>query len=216
MIARAILAALLPALLLLAAAVPGLHAEPVTVYECTEPDGIITVRTGTPCPEGQPQRIRVVDAPPPLTLQPPHVQGRRLVPQELPVLRSGPVDSGDDETAAVAEERTAPPPLFQCVRYDGQRYLHDNGDPPAQCRPLQTVGIGGVPGMGAGQACERVYDECEPVPGEALCQAWDTRMREAEFRWKFAGSGREAGPLRAAYEELAAIHAASTCSDGPD
>lgn len=206
---------LLPTLLLLAAGAPALHAAPVTVYECTEPDGIITVQTGEPCPAGQPQRIRVVDAPPPLTLQPAHVSGRRLVLQELPVLRRGPAN-GEGDAQAVAEKRTPPPPLFQCVRYDGQRYLHDDGAPPAQCRPLQTVGIGGMPGMGAGQACERVHDECEPVPGEALCQAWDTRVREAEFRWKFAGSGREAAPLRAAYEELAGIQAASTCGADPD
>lgn len=202
---------LLPALLLLAAA-PMLRAEPVTVYECTEPDGIITVRTGSPCPPGQPQRVRVVDAPPPLTLQPAYVPERRLAPQDLPVLRPGP--AGDDEASAAEPERTAPPPLFQCVRYDGHRYFHEDADPPAHCRPLQTVGIGGVPGIGAGQACERVYDECEPIPEEALCQAWDTRVREAEFRWKFAGAGREALRLQADYEALAAVLAASACA-GP-
>lgn len=202
--------------LVLMAAASALRAEPVTVYECTEPDGIITVRTGLPCPEGQPQRIRVVDAPPPLTLQPAYVMERRLQPQGLPVLRSAPSGSDDDEGIAGTPEPEPPPPLFQCVRYDGHRYLHDNDAPPAHCRPLQTVGIGGVPGIGAGQACERVYDECEPVPDEALCQAWDTRVREAEFRWKFAGSGSEAAPLRARHEELAGIHAASTCSLGAD
>lgn len=203
---------LLPALLLLAVA-PLLRAEPVTVYECTEPEGIVTVRTGSPCPPGQPQRIRVVDAPPPLTLQPAYVQERRLVPQEVPALRAAPT-GGDEATAAAESERGPPPPLFQCVRYDGHRYFHEDADPPAHCRPLQTVGIGGVPGIGAGQACERVYDECEPVPEEALCQAWDTRVREAGFRWKFAGPGREAVPLRADYEALAAVLAASACS-GP-
>ena len=213
MTTRRILPTLLPALLL-AAAVPALHAEPVSVYECTEADGMVTVRTGTPCPEGQPQRIRMVDPPPPVTLQPPYVEGRVLAPQELPVLSAGSVVSAEEE--AEAQERTPPPPLFQCLRYDGQRYLHDNDDPPSRCRPLQTVGIGGVPGIGAGQACERVHDECEPVPADGLCRAWDTRVREAEFRWKFAGSGREAESLRAAYEELAAIHAASTCGADPD
>ena len=207
---------LLTAMLLLAA--PVLQAGPVTVYECTEPDGIITVKTGAPCPAGQPQRIRVVDAPPPLTLQPAYVQERRLAPQALPTLRPAP-SSDDDaaaaEAAAAEQQHTPPPPLFQCVRYDGHRYFHEDPDPPAHCRPLQTVGIGGVPGIGAGQACERVYDECEPVLEEALCRAWDTRVDEAEFRWKFAGSGREAAPLQARYEQLAAVLAASACS-APD
>lgn len=196
------------------AAIPALHGEPVTVYECTEPDGIITVRTGSPCPEGRPQRIRVVDPPPPVTLQPAFVAERRLQPQALPVLRAGP--AGDDGQAAPAPEPVEPPALFQCVRYDGHRYFHDDDSPPSHCRPLQTVGIGGLPGIGAGQACERVHDECEPVPEDALCRAWETRVREAEFRWKFAGPGAGATSLRAAYEDLAATLEASTCSAPPD
>ena len=194
------------------AAIPALHGEPVTVYECTEPDGIVTVRTRSPCPEGQRQPIRVVDPPPPVTLQPSFVAERRLQPQALPVLRAGP--AGDD--GQPAPEPVEPPALFQCVRYDGHRYFHDDDSPPSHCRPLQTVGIGGLPGIGAGQACERVHDECEPVPEDALCRAWETRVREAEFRWKFAGPGAGATSLRAAYEDLAATLEASTCSAAPD
>lgn len=202
-------AALAAALLLIPALAP--QAAPVTVYQCTEPDGSITVQTSGPCPEGRPQRIRVVDAPPPVTLHPPHVEGRVLQPSQLPVLRAGAERAGAEAAAAIAEP--APPPaLFQCTRYDGTRYLHEDDSPPPQCRPLQTVGIGGVPGIGAGRACERVYDECSPVPDEALCQAWETRLRETEFRWKFTDVRREAEALRAEYERLARIHGASTCA----
>src|SRR5690625_1784104 len=66
-----------------------LQAGPVTVYQCTEPYGSITVQTSGPCAEGRPQRIRVVDAPPPVTLRPPAVEGRLLQPSQLPVLRAG-------------------------------------------------------------------------------------------------------------------------------
>lgn len=198
---------------LLLAAAPAPATGPVTVYQCTQADGSITLQTDGPCPEGIPQEIRIVNVPPPVTLQPPHVEPRLLRPSELPVLRAG-AREAVDEAAAAAVETGPPPPLFQCTRWDDTRYLHENGEPEPQCRPLQTVGIGGVPGIGAGQACERVYDECEPIPEEALCRAWDTRVREAEFRWKFAGAGREALRLQADYEALAAVLAASACA-GP-
>ena len=197
------------ALLLMAAPAPA--SGPVTVYQCTQPDGSITLQTDEPCPQGVPQEIRVVNVPPPVTLQPPHVEPRLLRPSELPVLRAG-AREAVDEAAAAAVEPGPPPPLFQCTRWDDTRYLHENGEPEPQCRPLQTVGIGGVPGVGAGRACERVYDQCEPVPDEVLCRAWETRLRETEFRWKFADSRRDAEALRTEYERLARIHGASTCA----
>lgn len=198
------------AVLLLASA-PSAATGPVTVYMCTEPDGSITLQTDEPCPEGRPQQVRVVNVPPPLTFQAPHVAPRVLQPTELPVLRAAAAEAAEEAGAAVAE-RGPPPPLFHCARWDGTRYLHDNDSPEPQCRPLQTVGIGGVPGIGAGQACERVYDECHPVADEALCQAWETRIRETEFRWKFADTRRDAEVHRAEYERLARIHGASICA----
>lgn len=206
MIPQAILwAALLP--VALAAA----HAAPVTVYECTGADGMVTVQTRGPCPEGHAQRTRTVDPPAPASRPPAHAEGRVLRPPQLPQLRAvgGPADA---QAAATPAPPPPPPPLYQCTRADGSRYLHENGNPPSQCLPLQTVGIGGVPGVAAGRACERVRDTCTPVPAEALCQAWETRLREAGFRWKFASSPDNAGTLQARYEALARIHAASACA----
>ncbi|MGY0633836.1 DUF4124 domain-containing protein [Luteimonas sp. A478] len=196
------------ALLLLAAllAASSAAAAPATIYQCTEPDGTITVQN-SPCPEGQPQRIRIVDVPPPVTLQPPHVQPRTLKPTALPQLHAA--------SAAAPEElveRGPPPALFHCTRYDNTRYLQESEEPETNCRPMETVGIGGVPGIGAGMACERVRDECDPVPDEALCQAWETRLRETEFRWQFSTDRRDSRALRSEYEQLSAIYAASTCA----
>ena len=201
---------LLPAVLLLAAA-PAPAAGPMTVYQCTEPDGSITLQTEEPCPQGVPQQVRVVNVPPPVTLRPAHVEPRMLQPSRLPVLRAGPMPE-DPGALTDAPEPGPPPPLFQCVRWDGTRYLYESEDPEPQCRALQTVGIGGLAGMGAGQACERVYDECTPVPEQALCQAWETQLRETEFHWKFAQTQREVEARRAEYERLAAVHADSTCA----
>lgn len=193
---------LLPALLLAGSAL----GAPATIYQCTEADGSITVQTG-PCPEGVPQRTRVVDVPPPLTLQPPHVEGRTLQPTSLPQL-----DAGTATAEEPPPERTLPPTLFRCTRYDNTRYLHETGEPEPHCRPLETVGIGGVPGIGAGVACERVRDECEPVPEPELCQAWETRLRETEFRLQFATDRRDSRALGAEYERLSALYSASTCA----
>ncbi len=198
---------LLPVALLLA---PVAMAEPVTIYQCTGADGSITVQND-PCPDGIPQRTRVVDVPPPLTLQPPRVAPRVLSPTALPQLHAGSGATGDADEEA-PPEREPPPPLFQCSRYDNTRYLHETAEPEPHCRPLQTVGIGGVPGIGAGMACERVRDTCEPVPDEQLCQAWETRLRETEFRWKFATERRDAQTLAAEYERLSGLYQASTCS----
>lgn len=194
-------AALLPALLLAWSAL----AAPVTIYQCTEADGSITVQND-PCPEGVPQRARVVDVPPPLTMRPPQVESRVLRPTALPQLHAGSATLGQEPL-----EREPPPALFRCNRYDNTRYLHESAEPEPHCRPLETVGIGGVPGIGAGLACERVRDECEPVPAEDLCQAWETRLRETEFRWQFATDRRDSQALGIEYERLSTLYNSSSC-----
>ena len=193
---------LLPVALLLA---PVAMAEPVTIYQCTEADGSITVQND-PCPEGVPQRARVVDVPPPLTMRPPQVESRVLRPTALPQLHAGSATLGQEPL-----EREPPPALFRCNRYDNTRYLHESAEPDPHCRPLETVGIGGVPGIGAGLACERVRDECEPVPEQDLCQAWETRLRETEFRWQFATDRRDSQALGIEYERLSTLYNSSSC-----
>src|SRR5699024_5265271 len=111
---------------LLLAAAPALPAGPVTVYQCTEPDGSITLQTDGPCPEGRQQEIRVVNVPPPVTLLPPYVEPRVLQPSQLPVLRAGVAQAEQTDEPAAATEPEPPPPLFQCIRWDDTRYLHEN------------------------------------------------------------------------------------------
>lgn len=202
-------------LTILALAAP-LSAQEVRVYQCTGADGDITMQTSGPCPPGAAQRVRVVDVPPPLTLRAPHVQDRSA-PSPVPVIPVVPVavaaaGGGDAAGDAAATPPGPPPPLFLCTRHDQGRYFHDDEEPEQTCRPLNVVGIGGLAGIGAGQACERVRDTCEPVADDTLCRAWDARVREAEFRWKFAGANREADTLRADYERLARTLDESSCT----
>ena len=107
--------------------------------------------------------------------------------------------------------KSPPPALYSCRVYDNSTYWREDDAPPARCRPLQTVGIGGVPGMGAGEACERHEDVCTAVPADDLCRAWDARVREAEFRWRFGDSGtRESAGVE--YERLFKQLQASACA----
>ncbi|WP_051412720.1 DUF4124 domain-containing protein [Pseudoxanthomonas sp. J35] len=99
------------------------------------------------------------------------------------------LDSADlvrEAPAADAPALPPPPPLFQCVRREGDRYLSEQAEPEPRCVPLRTVGLDGNPATGAGSACEVIRDQCAPVPAEGACEAWRRHAREAEARWRFA------------------------------
>lgn len=209
---------LLPALLAAAAPVAGAQAV-ATVYRCTAADGSVSFRNDSPCPSGSRQQEYPVDVPPPLPAHAPQDGPTRTTLSEARPLR--PVtavprtdDAAGEADAAPPETLSPPPPLFACVRWDGERYHSPVAEPEPQCRPLTTVGIGGVAGIGAGAACEKVRDSCEPVPDDQLCAAWDARLRETEFRWRFAGNSAEAARHEQRYGELADILAASSCAAG--
>lgn len=109
-------------------------------------------------------------------------------------------------------ERLPPPPLFECRTWDDRRYLGDVGPPPERCAPLQTTGIGGAAGMGAGSACELVTDACEPVAEALLCESWQRRLREAETALRFGRfESRQAAQTEVARVEQVARE--STCGE---
>lgn len=184
-----------------------------TIYRCTDADGTVTLQNAQPCASGQRQDTIAVDVPPPFpAFVPPPVAQTRLL-QVHPVTRVDDDDGHDIDTAAHAEaEPVPPPPLFQCRRWDDEPYITEDDTPATRCRPLKTVGIGGLPELGAGQACEQVVDVCEPVPEDVLCRTWSTRVQEAEFRWKMAPRGIDARDRQAEYARLAALHDGSTCA----
>jgi len=195
----------------------GSQAATTVIYRCTDAAGAVTFQNGTACPPGTQQQRRVIDIPAAMpAFQPPP---RTDTPPAVPLISTHVVPERDTATTAQAGdgaaveptgERTPPPPLFACKVYDQSVYYREDDTPPARCRPLQTVGIGNLPGMGAGQACETVADVCTAVPEDALCRLWDTRVREAEFRWQYA-QGRERDALRLDYETLYTAYAGSTC-----
>ncbi|MBB3344130.1 DUF4124 domain-containing protein [Luteimonas sp. RC10] len=197
------------ALLLLAVAV-GTAAADAVIYRCTDADGAVTFQNGRPCAPGQQQQRRVVEIAAPMPAY--VVPGRPAsAPTPAPAAPRTPPDVAPEPTAL----RAPPPALYACRSYDGSIDWREDATPPTRCRPMQTVGIGGLPGLGAGQACERVEDSCEAVAADALCAAWEARLHEAEFRWRYADSASSPA-LRQAYERLRATWDGSTCAaDAP-
>lgn len=194
------------------------NAATTVIYRCTDAAGAVTFQNDTPCPAGHAQQRRVVEmasqipafvAPPAAVVTLPAVPLISKLPPSTSASARARVDAEADDAddVPVAE---APPALFACRVYDNSTYWREDDTPPLRCKPLQTVGIGGLPGMGAGQACEQVADVCEAVPADALCSAWETRVREAEFRWRFAQGAAQA-PLRVEYEQLFTTWRESNC-----
>lgn len=191
---------LLPALLALAA---GLATGPapaqMILYRCTDAAGQLTVQN-QPCPPGSQQREQVVGGvsnspePPGSTPATP-ATGRPADP-----VAAGGNDEGFRlwDSATLARERARaeadaatarrppPPPLYRCSSREGDRYLSETAEPPAQCIALRTVGLDGNPATGAGQACEVVRDHCAAVSGTDACDAWRDRARQAQTRWRLA------------------------------
>lgn len=201
----------LPLLLLLLSASPVPGAGQITVYRCVDPAGGITLQNNAPCPAGSRQQILQFDRPNE-THAAPEPESPVPVPSLPMPLVSVPPEAGTPPGESLLEP-PAPPALYQCRAYDNELHFRDDATPPSRCRPMQTVGIGGLgSGLGAGAACERVEDTCIEVPEQRLCEAWQTRLREAEFRWRFA-TGRDAADLGNEYQRLAAIVEASACRD---
>ena len=154
--------------------------ESVVIFRCTDAGGAVTFQNDVPCAKGAAQERRVMEVAAPVaaaTVPTPTVEPRVRPP--LPA--AGP---GAPASIAIAE-RLPPPPLFECRTWDDRRYLGDLASPPERCAPLQTTGVGGAPGMGAGTACELVSDQCAPVAEDALCDGWRRRLREAEADLRF-------------------------------
>lgn len=190
----------------------------VVIYRCTDASGALTVQNDEPCPAGSRQERSVIDPPPPMPV---------YVPQSLPLAnppRSQPQTSAATASAPRARERPEapppariadadrlpPPPIYRCHTPGNDRYIHEDPEPQPRCAPLQTVGINGDPGLGAGAACEWQYDRCERIPDGEACDGWRQRGREIESTWRYArGSDRQ--PLQDEFARVSKILSDTTC-----
>ena len=137
-------------------------------------------------------------------------------PEPEPV--SPPADDSDvprvlplPEAQRSLADRLPPPPIYRCRTAENDSYLADSGEPRERCLALDTVGIGGMRGLGAGQACSIVYDQCQRVPDEDSCEAWRQRVAQAQSSWTFARADSRV-ELKNEYERIARVVAETTCN----
>ena len=188
------------------------HAqEHVTIYRCTDASGALLIQNDQPCPEGHRQQTQVIDVPPPL---PAHVP-REVVMPEVAAAEAAAAEAvvfaALPATVAV-EARTAPPALFECTTWENNKFLTEEETPAERCAPIRVVGLDGR-NQPRRAACQTTHDQCAAIPEAQLCDAWQRRVDEAEFRWKFARVPA-GSPQHIEYAQLAATLANSTCADG--
>lgn len=203
--------ALLSALLLPA---PGVMAQKVVMYRCTDAAGALTVQNDVPCPKGSRQERRVIESVPTVASPPPAVlppaAPRRIVPA-APAATTTANDATPAATTTIADaDRLPPPALFECRTYDNDRYLSDDGLPPQRCAPMSTTGIGGGSGPAAGEACQMVSDQCQRIADGALCENWKARLREAQAALRF-GRRDNRDTAQAEVDRISRVVLESTC-----
>ena len=215
--------------LVLSTSTDAMAQQAVVLYRCTDARGVVTLQNDTPCPKGQRQEKRVVEAaataapfpvplpsPPAEIVQMPAAPSRPQADQAIPsnaVDTLAPVSPVLPLPAAQTRpgERLPPPPLYQCNTVENDSYLSDTPDPKPRCVRVETVGIDGSQQLGAGQACTMVYDQCQRIPDGAACPAWRKRVNEAQAAWTFARAD-SADALKAEYDRIARVVAETTCN----
>ena len=121
-----------------------------------------------------------------------------------------PIAAVADAPPIADADRLPPPALFECRTYDAGRYLSDDGNPPQRCAPLQTTGIGGSSGTGAGESCQMVSDQCQRIADGGLCENWKARLLEAQAALRFGRRDNHA-TAQAEVDRVARIVRESTC-----
>ena len=183
----------------------------VVIYRCTDASGALTIQNNTPCPKGNKQQRRVVEAAPVGSLPPVFAPPATPTPSR-PVDRAEPTSSAKVESANTPDaERLPPPALYECRTYDNGIYLSDDGHPPQRCAPLRVTGLGGSTDRAAGTAaCQMVDDQCQRIPDGALCVNWKQRLREAESQLRF-GVVAQRDQAQAEVDRMQRIVRESTC-----
>ncbi|MDO5609767.1 MAG: DUF4124 domain-containing protein [Pseudomonadota bacterium] len=181
----------------------------ITVYRCTDGEGRVTLQNGTPCPKGQHQQARKMEAPPP--------PAAPVMPVAAPTSAtlSAPSVPANAEPVAVAAPKPdplPPPPIHRCRTWDGNSYLSEQGQPPARCIPLQVSGIAGDRHPSAAQACEMRQDHCDVVPDQQRCATWREYDRQAQSMLAL-GSADIAHQARELYSRTRRVMSETTCAN---
>lgn len=208
----------------------GVGAQSIVMYRCTDAQGAVTLQNDVPCPKGSKQVKRVIEAPsapaliPPAPITTPAPAPAPAPPSATPAIATTPAGATAAPAAPTAAsmpkpqtapapdiaQRQAPPDLFRCQNYRREIYFSDTDLPPTRCLPLQTTGLDGNPGTGAGAACEMVRDVCQRIADADVCAAWQQRLRDAESAVRF-GTPEQAANARAEFGRAEKVMRESAC-----
>ncbi|WP_313344492.1 hypothetical protein [Stenotrophomonas sp.] len=149
--------------------------------------------SATPTPPAAP--APPVQRPAPAAL-PPQVPGKaqpmeRMIseayqtPAGTAILDSATLPKPGDVSTTGASDKPPLPDIYQCQGRDGGRYLHEREPAPPHCELMSVTGLGGVTPVNAA-SCEVIRDDCQPLPEDQRCSAWQQRFRDARGRERFA------------------------------
>lgn len=201
----------LPRLALVLGVLP-FGAGAADVYKCTAADGTVGFQDHPCIASTREERIHFVEYATPPAVQTPAAEPAAEAPSAPTV-------------QAPATARAALPAAFLCTRFDGSRYLSDDGVGATNWVPYEAVqpnrdlasAYGGRNGAGvsapgtsepphttsayAGSAYVRVDDECRRVAPEEACAFLQKELDEVHGRLRRSFSDTEAG-LRQRQHEL--------------
>ncbi|WP_045737418.1 DUF4124 domain-containing protein [Xanthomonas sp. MUS 060] len=193
------------------------HAEPVVFYRCTDAQDNLTVQN-QPCPKGMRQQKKIMQgvstAPLPTEPAKPQPSASGSASTVTPPAAATASPTATTEPAPVAAPSPPPLALYSCTTREQQRYTSEVAEPPPRCIPLPTQSLDGSPDRAGGSACEVVHDQCQALPSDGLCAAWQAYVAEAETHWRFA-IPEHAQALREEFQRRQQLLEASNCATSP-
>lgn len=177
-----------------------IQAQSVSVYRCVDGAGRVSLQD-RPCPPGQQDRHHQVqleaDAATPATAAAPEPEVRSAAPGAAPSL--------------------PPPPLWDCVDYQGERRLSAHDDPRPRYVPSwvlagSRIDLAGrrariVPGASPAAAPRTlvlIEDQCRRLAADEACRSY-REQRDVARRGEFNSQGEARRALAAEVQRLRAI-----------
>lgn len=131
-------------------------------------------------------------------------------PSGTAILDSASLAKPGDVTANGTSDKPPLPEIYQCQGRDGGGYLHEREPAPPHCELMSVTGLGGVTPVNAA-SCEVIRDDCNALPEDQRCSAWQQRFRDARGRERFASPDSLAA-ASAERTRLQAVLEASNCA----
>ena len=144
----------------------------IRVYRCTDANGNSRLQD-TACRSGEIQEIRTMQRP--------------VDAPSVPVASKPSQSAVPAENATVADPIMPAPALYQCTDFEGKGRDSEHIDVNRRCVPLWVLGY-----QGNSQACRWVEDSCVRYEGDALCERWRQRAKDAEMEARLTFGNRSA------------------------